>query len=170
MEAPLQRPYSQPQSQLQSEFGAARDCQAAPPSVGHGAASTTNLKVCQAPRPCPCPGCWDRDCHSEAGAGKHLSDSREGLFEPGPWSPQGLVFTLAQHAHCDLNPVLRGGRALGLLHQPYRVSTEGQPAPEAESTAWHRKINQCMKPSQGKQQLLKSHLPINNLLQRSIFL
>lgn len=33
-----------------------------------------------------------------------------------------------------------------------------------DSTAWHRKINQCTKPSQGKQQLLKSHLPINNLL------
>lgn len=113
------------------------------------------------------PHCWSdgQGCHSGWRQVRAL-----GVWEqPGFLSP-----TLPSSGGMLIKSWVGGGgkRRLAASYINAGLHWRGQPAPQRQrsSTAWRRKINQCMKPSQGKQQLLQSYLPINNLRQRSTFL
>lgn len=103
-------------------------------------------------------GSWDSKKHMMT---KPEWWADEGSLRLGPRAVR-LPFHLPQHSHITGGILIKSwGVRRGLVASYVNAGINGgvKPAPqrqrERDSTAWHRKINQCMKPSQGKQQLLK---------------
>lgn len=126
------------------------------PTACPRAGSTTNMKVCLSLFPYQ--GYWDSKKHMMT---KPEWWADEGSLRLGPRAVR-LPFHLPQHSHITGGILIKSwGVRRGLVASYVNAGINGgvKPAPqrqrERDSTAWHRKINQCMKPSQGKQQLLK---------------